>query len=101
MELKIDIGDEVTVTATVLKVLETGRVSVSIPSYNFPYAIAPPEKTKVGDKIAISGYVTRIDEDIGKLTFRIGGLITVDIKSIVAHRKNKTPAFKPLHDRPD
>ena len=68
MEPKIDVGDEV---------------------------IDPPEKTKVGDKIAISGYVTRIDEDIGKLTFRIGGLITVDIKSIVAHRKNKTPAFKP------
>ena len=36
-----------------------------------------PEKTKIGDKIAVSGYVTRIDEDIGKLTFRIGGLITV------------------------
>ena len=101
MGLKIEIGDEVTITATVLKVLETGRASVSIPSYKFPYAIDPPRKAKVGDKIPISGYVTRIDEDFGKLTVRIGGLITIDMNSIVGHRKNKTPAFKPLRDWSD
>ncbi|MER9862303.1 hypothetical protein [Mesorhizobium sp. M0185] len=40
----INIGDEVAITVTVLKLLDDGRASVSIPSYGFPHSIPAPKK---------------------------------------------------------
>ncbi|MET3522064.1 hypothetical protein [Mesorhizobium abyssinicae] len=70
-------------TATILKVMEDGVSSVSIPTYNFPLAIDTPKKARAGEKVPISG-ATRVDSTDGKITVRIdgGGLVTVDFDSI-------------------
>ncbi|TJW04799.1 MAG: hypothetical protein E5W97_10945 [Mesorhizobium sp.] len=78
------VGDEITLTATILKVMEDGVSSVSIPTYNFPLAIDTPKKARAGEKVPISGFATRVDSADGKVTVRIdgGGLVTVDLDSI-------------------
>ena len=78
------VGDEITLTATILKVVVDGVSSVSIPSYNFPLAIDTPKKAKVGQKVEIRGFATRVDDEDGKVTIRIdgGGLVTVDVDTI-------------------
>jgi hypothetical protein len=45
------VGDEITLTATILKVMEGGVSSVSLPSHNFPLAVDSPPKAKPGQKI--------------------------------------------------
>jgi hypothetical protein len=77
------VGDEITLTATILKVMEGGVSSVSLPSYNFPLAVDSPPKAKPGQKIEIRGFATRVDREDGKVTVRIdgGGLVTVDADS--------------------
>ncbi|MER8374470.1 hypothetical protein [Mesorhizobium sp. M0488] len=69
----INIGDEVAVTVTVLKLLDDGRASVSIPSCGFPYSIPVPKKAKPGDKLQLTGEVTRVDEDHRIVTVKAGG----------------------------
>jgi len=73
-------------TATILKVMEGGVLSVSLPSYNFPLAVDSPPKAKPGQKIEIRGFATRVDKEDGKVTVRIdgGGLVTVDADSITS-----------------
>ena len=80
------VGDEITLTATILKVMEGGVSSVSLPSYNFPLAVDSPPKAKPGQKIEIRGFATRVDKEDGKVTVRIdgGGLVTVDADSITS-----------------
>ena len=80
------VGDEITLTATILKVMEGGVSSVSLPSYNFPLAVDSPAKAKPGQKIEIRGFATRVDKEDGKVTIRIdgGGLVTVDTDSITS-----------------
>ncbi|MER8377521.1 hypothetical protein [Mesorhizobium sp. M1406] len=80
------VGDEITLAATILKVMDDGVSSVSIPSYNFPLAIDTPRNAKAGQKVEISGFATRVDAEDGKVTVRIdgGGLVTVDIDAITA-----------------
>jgi hypothetical protein len=80
------VGDEITLTATILKVMEGGVSSVSLPSYNFPLAVDSPAKAKPGQIIEIRGFATRIDKEDGKVTIRIdgGGLVTVDADSITS-----------------
>ncbi|RJT23487.1 hypothetical protein D3227_38835 [Mesorhizobium waimense] len=84
MALNLDIGDEVTLSATILKLLQSGRASVKIPSYDFPFAIDPPANAKPGDRVAVTGHVTGVDLDKGRVTIKVGGLVTVDIVSILA-----------------
>ncbi|TJW42368.1 MAG: hypothetical protein E5W83_21790 [Mesorhizobium sp.] len=78
----INIGDEVTLTVTVLKMLDDGRASVSIPSYGFPYSIPAAKKTQPGDELQLRGKVTHVDEEDQKVTVKAGGLITVDADAI-------------------
>ncbi|RNJ42417.1 hypothetical protein B5V01_07985 [Mesorhizobium erdmanii] len=80
------LGDEVTLTATIMKVLPGGVSSVNIPSYNYPFAIDTPQKAKPGDKVEITGFVTRIDVEEGKITVRTdgGGIVTVDREIVAA-----------------
>jgi len=79
-----EVGDEITLTATILKVVDDGMSSVSIPTYNFPLAIDSPVKAKPGQKVEIRGFATRVDAEDGKVTVRIdgGGLVTVDAAAI-------------------
>ncbi|RWN78044.1 MAG: hypothetical protein EOS02_09800 [Mesorhizobium sp.] len=99
----ITIGDEVTITATILKLLDyDGRASISIPSYGFPYSIRAPKKAKPGAQVELTGEVTRIDEDAGLVTVKLGIPVTVDVSAI----SKWTPAVrehrgKPLRDTPD
>ncbi|PTE07711.1 hypothetical protein C9427_25050 [Mesorhizobium helmanticense] len=86
------VGDEVIVNGTVLKVLGSGRARVRIPTHNFPFAIEPPAGAKPGDQIAIVGHVTDVDQGKGRVTFKAGGLVTVDIASLTA--------WKPTHRDP-
>ncbi|AZO51263.1 hypothetical protein EJ073_28710 [Mesorhizobium sp. M4B.F.Ca.ET.058.02.1.1] len=58
------VGDEITLTATILKVMEDGVSSVSIPTYNFPLAIDTPkarageQRAKVGEQSAMESRST-------------------------------------------
>ena len=70
MAWDIEIGDEVTLTATIIKVLPSGRLSVSIPTYNFPFAIDVPNNKWSGDKVSLVGYVIRVDDQDGKVTVK-------------------------------
>ncbi|MER9298630.1 hypothetical protein NKI38_19350 [Mesorhizobium sp. M0621] len=78
------VGDAITLEATILKVMDDGVSSVSIPSYNFPLAIDTPKRANAGQKVEISGFATHVDEEDGKVTVRIdgGGLVTVDFDAI-------------------
>lgn len=84
MPESMKVGDEVSHSITILKVLDNGMSSVSIPSYSFPFSIDTPKRAKAGQKVDITGFVTRIDDEDGKLTVRIegGGLVTVDIEAV-------------------
>ncbi|MCF6120507.1 hypothetical protein L2449_27155 [Mesorhizobium muleiense] len=100
----ITIGDEVTITATILKLLDydEGLASISIPSYAFPYSIRAPKKAKPGGQVELTGEVTRVDEDNGLVTVKLGIPVTVDVSAI----SSWTPAVrehrgKPLRDTPD
>ncbi|MGX5839763.1 hypothetical protein ACWGTI_03450 [Mesorhizobium sp. ArgA1] len=86
------LGDEVTLTATIMKVLPAGLSSVNIPSYNYPFAIDTPQKAKPGDKVVITGFVTRIDDEEGKITVRTdgGGTVTVDSDIVASDRVQVT-----------
>jgi hypothetical protein len=62
---KLGIGDEVAITATVRRRVTDDRISVSIPSYNFPHSIVDStSKVKKGEHIELRGEITRIDEDM-------------------------------------
>jgi len=79
----IGIGDEVTITATILRLHDiNGRASVSIPTSNFPYSIDAPKKAKPGDKVPLTGWVMRVDDEDRKVTVKVGGLVTVDQDSL-------------------
>ncbi|RWB27538.1 MAG: hypothetical protein EOQ42_12120 [Mesorhizobium sp.] len=82
--MAVKIGDEVTLTVTILKVLDNGKSSVSIPSYSFPFSIDTPKRTKAGQKVEITGFVTRVNDENGKVTVRIegAGLVTVDVGTV-------------------
>ncbi|WP_095205274.1 hypothetical protein [Mesorhizobium carmichaelinearum] len=84
--LHIHIGDEITLSATILKVLPNDRVSISIPTFNFPFSIIAPPRSKRGDRIALIGHAIFVDLEDGKVTVKFdeGGRIAVDIASIAA-----------------
>ncbi|KAA3441420.1 hypothetical protein C7I87_35095 [Mesorhizobium sp. SARCC-RB16n] len=87
---EFEIGDEVALTGTVTTLLPSGRAKVNIPSYDPPYSVDPPPKTRAGDKIVLVGDIIRIDLKADKLTVRIdcGGLITVGRSAITRLRKH-------------
>ncbi|WP_156941533.1 hypothetical protein [Mesorhizobium sp. WSM2561] len=66
--MTVKIGDEVTLTVTILKVLDNGMSSVSIPSYSFPFSIDTPKRTRAGQKVEITGFVTRVDDEGGSVS---------------------------------
>ncbi|MBZ9777105.1 hypothetical protein [Mesorhizobium sp. CO1-1-8] len=64
--MALKIGDEVTLTVTILKVLNDGMSNISIPSYSFPFSIDTPKRARAGEKVDITGFVTRIDDEVAK-----------------------------------
>lgn len=90
------------ITATVRRRVTEDRVSVSIPSYNFPHSIIDRTKVKKGQQIELTGEVTRIDEGGGKATIAMGPLVTVDIDKVRLVEKYRPPKrSKPLRDMVD
>lgn len=99
---KLAIGDLVTITATVRRRVTEDRVSVSIPSYNFPHSIIDHTKVKEGQQIELTGEVTRIDEEGGRLTIAMVSLVTVDVDKVRLVEKYRPPKRKkPLRDMVD
>ncbi|RUV65246.1 MAG: hypothetical protein E5X35_11380 [Mesorhizobium sp.] len=97
----ISIGDTVAITATVRRRVLEDRVSVSIPSYNFPHSIRDTSKVKRGQKIELQGEVTRVDDE--KVTVVGPDLgITVGIEAVKLVEKYRAPKRKvPLRDKVD
>jgi hypothetical protein len=98
----IGIGDLVAITATVRRRVTDDRVSVSIPSYGFPHSIRDSTKVKQGQQIELTGEITRIDEEGGRVTIAMGPLVTVDIDKVKLVEKYRPPKrSKPLRDMVD
>ncbi|CAH2408034.1 hypothetical protein [Mesorhizobium ventifaucium] len=99
---KLAIGDLVTITATVRRRVTEGRVSVSIPSYGLPHSIIDHTKVKKGQQIELTGEITRIDEEAGKVTIAMGPLVTVDIDKVrLVEKYRPQKRKKPLRDMVD
>lgn len=90
---EFEIGDEVALTGTVTSILPSGRAQVSIPSYEQPYSVDPPPKTRAGDEVILVGDIIRVDHKADKLTVRIdcGGIITVGHSAIIRLRRHRRP----------
>lgn len=88
---EFEIGDEVALTGTVTTILPSGRAKVSIPSYDPPYSVDPPPKTRAGDRVVLVWDIIRIDREADKLTVRIhcGGVITVGCSAVTRLRKHR------------
>ncbi|TGS86694.1 hypothetical protein EN817_17485 [Mesorhizobium sp. M3A.F.Ca.ET.174.01.1.1] len=98
MAQDIDIGDEVTLEITIVKLLEGGRASVRITGYDHPFSMAVPPKSKVGDKLELTREAVRVDDDLGTVTVSIGQPVTVRQSAVAASRP--PPRKKPLRDKP-
>ena len=89
------VGDEVAVTAIVRGRVTPDRISVTIPSYDFPHSVVDSTlKAVIGQHIELIGPVTRIDGD--NVTVSLRPLVTVDaehVRLIESHvaPKRKTP----------
>ncbi|WP_367186060.1 hypothetical protein [Mesorhizobium escarrei] len=89
----------VAITATVRRRVTEDVVSVSLPSYNFPHSIRDSSKVKRGQQIELTGEITRIDEEAGKVTLAMGPLVTVVIDKVRLVEKYRPPKRKkPLRD---
>ncbi|MER8653014.1 hypothetical protein, partial [Mesorhizobium sp. M0586] len=71
----IKVGDEVAVTAIVRSRVTPDRISVTIPSYDFPHSVVDStSKAVIGQHMELIGPVTRIDGD--KVTVSLRPLVT-------------------------
>lgn len=103
MARQLGIGDEVALTATIIKLVD-GRASISIPGYNFPHSIPAPAKAKARDQVELTAEVTRVDPDDGTVTIHLslGGVITIPAANVRLEAKYVAPKRRsPLVDKPD
>lgn len=90
----INIGDEVAIVATVRRRVTEDRISLSIPTYGFPYSIRDSKsKVKKGDDWELVGDVSHIDGN--RVTVNVGFPVTVD-----ADKLRLVSAYKPPIDEP-
>ncbi|SFP98520.1 hypothetical protein SAMN03159463_05317 [Mesorhizobium sp. NFR06] len=90
----INVGDEVAITATVLRRVTEDRVSVSIPSYGFPHSIIDrTSKVKKGQPMELVGNVTHVDGDLVTVNFGVPVTVNMDTLRLVTAYvpKRKTP----------
>ncbi|TRC98370.1 hypothetical protein FJV76_13825 [Mesorhizobium sp. WSM4303] len=59
---EFSIGDEVSISATIIKIIDS-RASVAIPGYNHAHSIPAPPKAKAKDAVKPTGEVRRVDDD--------------------------------------
>lgn len=97
----IAVGDEVTVTVTILKLLDEGRASVSIPYYGFPHSVRAPKRVKAGDKLDLTGTVMRIDVEDRKITVDLPARITIGIEAVTGWEPAPHRDQTPPRDIPD
>ncbi|TIP07756.1 hypothetical protein [Mesorhizobium sp.] len=97
MARDILIGDEITLTATILKILPDGSRALAFRPTSFPTPSTRQEKAKPGMKVELIGYATRVDDEDGKVTVKIGDLVMVDQDSITNWKRERTV----LMDRAD
>jgi hypothetical protein len=94
MAVGINIGDEVAIVATVRGRVTEDRISLSIPSYNFPYSIRDrTSRVKKGDRWELVGDVRHIDGN--RVTVNVGFPVTVDVDKL-----RLVSAYKPPIDEP-
>lgn len=91
----LKVGDEVAITATVRGRPIEDRISLSIPTYGFPYSIRDlKSKVKKGQAWELTGDVVHVDE--GKVTVNLGGTpVTVDADQVRLVTAYKAPVDKP------
>lgn len=94
------VGDEVAVSAKVLKKLDLSRAKVSLPNYNFPFWILAPG-AKVGQSIELTGEVTHVDHEGGKVTVNLGSLATLDAGAVRLVKQRQPQRRAPRHNKPD
>jgi len=96
----IKVGDEVAITAKVRRRITEDRVSVSIPSYGFPYSIVDRTSAlKKGQLIELTGDVLRVDEKT--VTVNLSPPVTVDVSTVRLVTSYVAPQrTKPLVDKP-
>ncbi|TIO62926.1 hypothetical protein [Mesorhizobium sp.] len=91
----LKVGDEVAITATVRRRVTEDRISLSIPTYGFPYSIRDCKaKVRKGQPWELTGDIVHVDE--GRVTVNLGVPVTVD-----ADRLRLITAYKPPVDIPD
>lgn len=91
------------ITATVRRRVDEDWVAVSLPTYGFPHSIRDHTKVKRGQEIELTGEVTRIDGEDGKVTLNLrGALVTVDRTAVRLLEKYRPPTRRrPLVDTSD
>ncbi|ARP64358.1 hypothetical protein A9K65_013950 [Mesorhizobium sp. WSM1497] len=94
----IKVGDEVAVTAIVRGRVTPDRISVTIPSYDFPHSVVDStSKVVAGQHMDLIGPVARIDGD--KVTVSLRPLVTLDIEHVHLVESYVAPKRKkPLTD---
>ncbi|MBZ9986096.1 hypothetical protein LB572_03180 [Mesorhizobium sp. BH1-1-5] len=94
----IDIGDEITLEITIVRMLDQERASCQIAGYDFPFSMRVPPKSKPGDHLELTREALRVDDDLGTVTVNVGYPITVRQASVGV---TKAPSRKkPLRDKP-
>ena len=88
----MDVGDRVTVTATIRSFV-TDMASVAIPSFNHPFAVKPAKGAKVGDEVNLFGEVTRADEHAITVDFDDGGRVTLNENVLTLVEKANAQKF--------
>lgn len=91
----IKVGDVVAIDATVRRRVTDDRISLSIPTYGFPYSIRDSKsKVKKGQTWELRGDVVHVDGD--RVTANLGGTpVTVD-----ADRLRTVSRYVPPVDEP-
>ena len=96
----MDIGDRVTVTATIWS-FAADRASVSVPSFNHAFSIVPRKGAKIGDEVQLFGEITWADETDKTVDFDDGGRATVkaDVLTLVEKAKQQKFAGRDISRR--
>ncbi|RWI96066.1 hypothetical protein [Mesorhizobium sp.] len=96
--IDIDIGDEITLEITIVKMLDGERASCQIAGYDHPFSMVVPPKSKPGDHFELTREAKRVDDDLGTVTVNVGYPITVRQASVGVTKA--PPCKKPLRDKP-
>lgn len=89
----MEIGDTVSLSATVRRRVTEDRISVSIPGYGFPHSIVDSTtKVKRSQTIELQGEVLRVDED--SVTVDLSPAVTVPVDKVKVVQSYVVPKRK-------